>query len=210
MKSEKLLLFDFSGTLAFFKEPDMKEFFDFLKEIGINLKGEKEMRIFVDIFKKMLGYAKDWYEFSLKLFGQFVKNPSQGVIEKLACFLEKNIVFQLYDDAKDIFKLKNEKAILTGNSRFLVERSDVLKDMQIFTPKDTVYVKPDKKAFLFVLNKLKKNPCDVVMIGDEIKRDIIPAQKLGIRAILIDRENVYNNKGIERIDSLSQLANMGL
>ena len=45
------------------------------------------------------------------------------------------------------------------------------------------------------------------MVGDEVERDIMPAQKLGMKAILIDRNNSVklNNPSFPKIHSLKEL-----
>jgi len=55
---------------------------------------------------------------------------------------------------------------------------------------------------------LKVKPEEVLMIGDEIERDLIPAKNLGMEAILIDRENKIVNPPVQKISSLSELKNI--
>jgi len=66
-------------------------------------------------------------------------------------------------------------------------------------------LKPDPRAFLAVLEKLKVKPEEVLMIGDEVERDLIPAKNLGMEVILIDRENKIENTPIRKISSLAEL-----
>ena len=55
--------------------------------------------------------------------------------------------------------------------------------------------KPHKEYYLEIMKKLKVEPEEVIMIGDDIERDIIPARILGIDSYQIDRDieirNVY-------------------
>jgi len=55
--------------------------------------------------------------------------------------------------------------------------------------------KPHKEYYLEIMKKLKIEPEEVIMIGDDIERDIIPARILGIDSYQIDRDieirNVY-------------------
>ena len=43
------------------------------------------------------------------------------------------------------------------------------------------------------------------MIGDEVESDLIPAKKLGMKTILIDRENKIKNTQFKKISSLKEL-----
>lgn len=201
----KLILFDFSGTLAYLKQPDPKEFFLALENFGIKIENPEEIKSFASLFAGLLGLAKNWLDFSEKLFKKFVEKPEREVIKNLADFFSKTIIFELYDDAKEIFALPFQKAILSANARFIVESLGLEKFAKIFTPKETKFLKPDPKAFLVVLNKLKVKPEETLMVGDEIERDLIPAKNLGMEVILIDRKNKIENAPFKKINSLSEL-----
>jgi putative hydrolase of the HAD superfamily len=82
------------------------------------------------------------------------------------------------------------------------------KYFQIFTPKETKFSKPDERAFLAVLNFFKTKPEETLMVGDEIERDLIPAKKLGMETILIDRENKIKDAQFKKIGSLKELKNL--
>jgi putative hydrolase of the HAD superfamily len=202
----KLILFNFSGTLDYLAKPvDFKEFFTSLKKFGIEIITEKEIKAFTTLFADLLGWAKDWFDFSKKIFLEFVEKPKRKQVEKLARFLEKNIVFKLYDDISEIYNLPVKKAILSGNAKLILETLDLERFTKIFTPKETKFLKPDKRAFLMVLKKLKTKPKETLMVGDEIERDLIPAKDLGMETILIDRENKIKNPPVKKINSLKEL-----
>ena len=205
----KLIMFDFSGTLAYLSKPiDFKEFFSTLKNFGLEIETDEEIKAFATLFADLLGFAKDWLDFSEKIFEEYVEKPEKETIEKLARFLENNISFELYDDVKEILDLPVQKAILSANARFIVENLGLDKVAKIFTPRETKFLKPDPKAFLAVLNKLKVKPEEVLMVGDEIERDLIPAQKLGMEVILIDRKNKIENAPFKKMSSLKELKNL--
>lgn len=205
----ELILFDFSGTLAFLKrEPNPEDFFAFFKKLGINIETEEDKKAFVSFFERLFGQAKNWLDFSRQILEVFLSKPSEKVIGFLAEFLSKSIVFKLYDDVKEIIKLPFKKAILSANARFLIEGLGLEKFAEIFTPKETKFLKPDPRAFLSVLNALKVKPENALMVGNEIKRDLIPAKKLGMEAILIDRKNKIKNPPVKKIISLRELKNL--
>jgi HAD superfamily hydrolase (TIGR01549 family) len=51
------------------------------------------------------------------------------------------------------------------------------------------YVKPHPTIFQSALQQLDVEPAETVMVGDSLEEDIAGARALGMRAILIDREN---------------------
>lgn len=48
--------------------------------------------------------------------------------------------------------------------------------------------KPHPAIFQTALKLLEVSPQETISVGDSVKRDIVPAKKLGMRAILIDPE----------------------
>ena len=53
---------------------------------------------------------------------------------------------------------------------------------------DVGLMKPDHRIFNYTLTNLLIKPEEAIMVGDNTKRDIIPAKELGMKTILIDRE----------------------
>ena len=232
----KLILFDFSGTLAYLRQPDPKEFFLTLDNFGIKIETPEEIKSFASLFAGLLGFTKNWLDFSEKLFrdynppaargaqkkvwegggrvgvppkrAPFVEKLGRETIKNLADFFSKTIIFELYDDVKEIFALPFQKAILSANARFIVESLGLQRFAEIFTPGETKTLKPDPKAFLVVLNKLKVKPEEVLMVGDEVERDLIPAQKLGMKTVLVDRENKVKDYSGIKINSLGEIKNI--
>lgn len=201
----KLILFDFSGTLAYLKKISLKKIFSFLKSFGIDFKEDKKS--FFLFCSKNLALAKNWFDFIKKLGNFYKKNLKKSEIKELANFFQKNIVYKLYKDVKEIKKLPLKKAILTNNGRFLFKNLKLEKIAKVFTPKETKFFKPDKRAFLYLLKKLKVRPQETIMVGDEIEKDLIPAKKLGMKVVLIDRKNKIKNSPFRKIRSLKELKN---
>jgi HAD superfamily hydrolase (TIGR01549 family) len=56
-------------------------------------------------------------------------------------------------------------------------------------------VKPDPTIFRKALERLEVEPAEAAMVGDHLEDDVEGARAIGMRAILIDRENRYS--GIE-------------
>lgn len=205
----KLLIFDFSGTLVYLSKPiDFDGFFNSLKKFGIEVITDEEIETFTSLFTNLFGRTKDWLDFSEKIYKAFVQKPEEDDILALANFLKENIVFTLYDDVKEIIDLPFQKAILSANASFIIEGLGLGKFFKIFSPRETKFLKPDRRAFLSPLKKLKVKPEEAIIVGDELERDLIPAKNLGLEAILIDRENKIKNSPVRKIQSLTELKNI--
>lgn len=53
---------------------------------------------------------------------------------------------------------------------------------------DLGFLKPDPRIFKIIMHELKSNPEETVMVGDNLKDDVLAAEKLGIRGVLIKRD----------------------
>jgi len=201
----KLIVFDFSGTLAYSEQEDLKGFFGPLLEFGIKITQEKEAEYLFDFFPSFFSKADSWNGFAIMMAAEFSITLSKERKDELAKYLEKKLSFKLYDDAKEISALPQRKAILTLASRFLVESIDDLAQFDIFTSREIRYAKPDKRAFLEVLKKMKTVPSEAIMIGDSFEKDIEPALALGMKGVLIDREGKVSDNSIVKISSLKDL-----
>jgi HAD superfamily hydrolase (TIGR01509 family) len=202
----KLLLFDFFGTLAFSQRPrSTKDFFLALEKFGIEIKTKDEETHFISLFSNLLGKAESRLDLSKKLLSRLVKKVNRDIVEDFGIFLRENLIFKLYDDVSEIIHLPFKKAILTANARFLLEELGLDKFFRLFTPKETKHLKPDPRAFLVPLEKMKVSVKEALMVGDELERDLMPAQNLGMRTILIDRENKIKDTSIEKINSLKEI-----
>ncbi|TET84114.1 MAG: HAD family hydrolase [Candidatus Nealsonbacteria bacterium] len=202
----KLIIFDLFGTLVFSVEKLKREdFFAFYQKLGIKFKTEKDIKLFTSLFAQLMTQSAGWQDFSQKLLEKVIKQTDQKIINKLANFFKENIVYRLYDDAKEIIAFPYQKAILTSAAPFLFSSLGLEKYFEIFTPRETKFLKPDPRAFLAVLEKLKVKPEETLMIGDELERDLIPAKKLEMETILIDRGDKLENTPVKKIGSLIEL-----
>lgn len=204
----KLILFDLFGTLVFPTYKIKKEnFFVFYQKIGIRLKTKEDIEKFTSVFTQLMAESENWLDLSKKLLEKFLPTASQETINKLANFYQENLVYQLFEDAKEIINIPYQKAILTNAAFFLFSHLGLEKHFQIFTPRETKFIKPDKRAFLFPLEKLGVKSKETLMIGDEIEKDLLPAKNLGMEVILIDRQSKIENPPVRKISSLRELKN---
>jgi HAD superfamily hydrolase (TIGR01662 family) len=64
----------------------------------------------------------------------------------------------------------------------------------IVTSVDVGYEKPHEKIFLTALRKLGVEPNEAVMVGNRISKDILGANKLGMKSILYKWNERYSDK----------------
>jgi HAD superfamily hydrolase (TIGR01509 family) len=80
----------------------------------------------------------------------------------------------------------------------------VFKD--VLVSEELGVAKPKIAFYERALERLNFTPDEVLYIGDSIKLDIEPAMSLGIKSLLIDRDNFYNSSEY-KINSLVEIKN---
>lgn len=93
-------------------------------------------------------------------------------------FLSKNCKLGLVTDAQRVF-LEPELQVTRLQSFFDA----------IIVSSDYGFHKPDPRMFTMALEKLDVAPEQALYVGDSWTRDILGAQSVGIKAILVDRNN---------------------
>jgi putative hydrolase of the HAD superfamily len=118
--------------------------------------------------------------------------------------------FELYDDALPVLDFLRERGVLIGllsnSSRNLddfVAHHGLLADA-VLTSLTHGKTKPHGSIFRALLEQLGVAPEDAVMVGDTVSDDVEGARAIGMRAVLVDREERY--PGFEgRLTDLRQL-----
>ena len=90
----------------------------------------------------------------------------------------------------------------------LLERLSIAHLFDTITASHDVRVrsaKPDAHIFEYTLKKIGVSAEETVHVGDTYEADIIGAQAVGIRPILIDRDSAHPGKWHETIRSLTEL-----
>jgi FMN phosphatase YigB (HAD superfamily) len=214
----KLIIFDFSGTLAHCEAKEYREVFSKLRDFNLPVNEEKTARL-EGLLDAMLTESTGWEDFANKIIQKLGIVLEKDRRESLAAFLEKKLGCKLFGDAESVLSLPQDKAILTLSAKFVVDGISELRHFAVFTPKNTGaanpasvesfgVAKPDIEAFLAVLAKMKVDPEEAVMVGDGLENDIMPARAIGIKAILLDRNGKYgklDDPEIIKISSLKEL-----
>ena len=209
-KMIQLIIFDFFGTLAYYDPARTAAVIAKLKEFNLPVDDQKANQRLAEILPEYFSKAKSWEQMADKITQKLGIVLEADRRESLAAFAAKNLPCRLFGDVSDILDLPPKKAILTLCEDFAVQSVPELRNFEIFSPREYGAAKPDPKAFLAVLKKMKAEPRETAMVGDNLENDILPALALGMKAILLDRAGKYeklNKPAIIKISTLKELKN---
>jgi putative hydrolase of the HAD superfamily len=160
---------------------------------------------------------------------EFWINYNVSLLKKLG--ITENIVFlagkidelwwecshvQLYSDVEPTLSQLRAKGLKLGlvSNGFKQDLDHILGELELKTWFDVVVciescncAKPDKRIFLYALDKLGVEPPEAVFIGDSFEQDYEGAFRVGIRPFLIDREGKHPSH-FNKIASLTELLNI--
>jgi len=135
----------------------------------------------------------------------FDKRIPDFVYEKLVGMWNKfGILSKPFSETIDVLeKLKKKyKLVIISNSdcasiNQVLDKYDLRKYFKkIYVSCDTGLLKSNKKSFETALKDLKLKKSDVLMVGDSMESDVKAADNVGIKAVLVDRNErrEYENK----------------
>lgn len=198
----KAVIFDLDDTLISEKEYVRSGF----RQVAINISKEYNL----DIDKV--------YELLLDTFEEDSKNVFNRVLDKLNISYEiddiKKLVeiyrghkpeIKLYDDAKYILDTLYKKGIKLGiiTDGYKITQRKKLEALNIDNYFEYIVVtdelgrefwKPHSRPYEIMKDKLNLDYDEMVYVGDNVYKDFITANKLGMNTILIKRnEGIYSN-----------------
>jgi putative hydrolase of the HAD superfamily len=172
-------------------EIDEKICFDKLMDVyyKIGLESDVAITTFLKeltgkINKNILQAGIDGY---LKAKPNFLK-PYPYVLETLEMLKSQGLKLGIVTDAR------REKAIHRLNAMKITKFFDI-----IVTYTESGVKKPDFEPFKLAIKKLELDPENILFVGDSVRRDIEPAEKLKMKTLLIKRYDDLN-KIIKLID----------
>jgi putative hydrolase of the HAD superfamily len=153
---------------------------------------------------------------SFKICSYLQLNINRATLEKLAESYSRHDRLKLYSDVPlTLKKLKSRKikiAIATSTPRFLFENAIVpIEDYVdvVITGWEAKASKPDIKIFQKALKELQTKPETAVVVGDNERLDILPAKKLGMTTVLVDRKGETKQHSAEfKIRSLTEIVKL--
>lgn len=197
MAEIKAVLFDLHGTLVYMEKPvraeDISEHL-FNRDYEVSpqqLRASWMFVAFVDYPK--YGY-RNWYSYFSRIFWRLKVKVDEKTLEGIVKLLESN-PYKLHSDvAEAVVKAKEtglKTAVVTTIAHFQFKSaiSPIRKYLDlIMTGYETRCDKTNPKMYRRVLEILQVKPGNAVMIGDTLEVDVILPKRLGIHAILLDRE----------------------
>ena len=189
----KVILFDFWGTLV---ENGVWSPTKQVKNIlQINLPfSEYIVRMERAMMARKYDSLKDSFENVCKEFN--VECPEERMEELIGMWNKSWMLAKPYGEVMRILGLLQEKykLILVSNTdAFSVQRVlEKFKMEEFFEKKYLSYevgmIKTDKNFLKLVVDKAGVSVEDCVIVGDSLQSDIQPAERIGMKAILIDRK----------------------
>lgn len=208
----KGIVFDVGGTLSDFYAEMRKADRQLLKECGIDVSLEKIERIVCEIEGK---YAKKTFGMTVEEVGRFF---ARMIIKKLSIsprsrkgreiLRHYNKEFwkridwgnvQLYPDVllvvkklRTMFMLSTLSNTVDGDRhRKNLRRYRIPEYVELnFNSADLKIEKPDERAFLHVLKRMKLRPDECMMVGDMPYYDILGGNRVGMKTVLINRRRI--------------------
>lgn len=139
------------------------------------------------------GY-ENWQSFFSKIFSRLRVKVDRKTLITIAK-LHENRPYELYPDAKEaVIKAKKnglKTAVVTSGTHFILK--DAIEPIEkyldfIMTGFEAGCDKSNPKMYRRVLEILGVSPMEAIVIGDDLSIDVLLPKRLGINAILLDRE----------------------
>jgi putative hydrolase of the HAD superfamily len=195
MSKIKAILFDLDNTLVDFmmmKREACKSAISAMIDTGLKIsKSEGYKKLFLTYMKVGIESDRAFQEFLKKETGEI--NP-KILAAAINAYLEtKSKFLKLYPNVIPTLEKLKEKGLILGivtdapkvkaYQRLLAMKIDRFFDFVIGF-EDTKKKKKTDVPLEMAIKKLKLEPREIMMVGDSIKRDVIPAKKLDVVSVL--------------------------
>ena len=208
----KRFIFDLDGTLLHCDFTKEREYFR-------SALSKDNAEKFIDKFiYHLYDFEEEYLQYDIKILSKYLSekmgfNVTEEFIEN---WIEANTTCTdtLYDETTDILNyLKNKGYSLVVLTNWFyktqsarLSNKDILKFFdKVFTGE--IYTKPNKESYLNAIGEYSASEC--VMIGDNIKKDVLMPQSLGITSFYYNPNNKeYDKKLIKSIDSFKRIKEM--
>ncbi len=120
----------------------------------------------------------------------------------------REIPWQPFDDVATLAHSKLPLGIISNWDETLFGKLSKMVPIRfhpVIGSQEIGFKKPDPRIFETALETARIPPDQAVYVGDSPKLDTLPARRLGIRAILLDRNRVYSDYPYEKMTSLREL-----
>lgn len=116
-----------------------------------------------------------------------------------------------FDDVVHLAAIRQPMGVLSNWDRSLsahLQALDGLSFRWILGSEDQQMRKPDPAFYTRMLEAAGCPAHEIVYVGDSIQLDIEPAQRLGVRAWLLDRDDLYAHGNVPRLRSLADIGSV--
>lgn len=206
----KAVFFDVANTLLY--KPELfKRIDDVLKKNGYIIKSDalvQKHKLLSEIFIFPDKTSKEFYaSFNTELLYLLGIPPTEVLLKEIfeAC---SYLPWQPFEDTSFINNIQQPVGVLSNWDDTLPKK---LKEHFNFT---FLWIlgsqlrgvrKPDPTFFAMMMELTAYSPGEILYVGDSLKLDIVPALRMGIDAVLIDRAGIFENSPVKRITHLAQL-----
>jgi HAD superfamily hydrolase (TIGR01662 family) len=184
----KVIIFDLWNTIAYHKFED-GSLNDICKKCY-----KKDYRTFLKSYEEIFQTSKkgsfenNFRKLFKKLKIEYDNRKIEKYVAKRKRYESKFIFYKyLFPLLKKLKKEGYKIALLSNTDVYLGEKMKKCKLNKYFDKfffsYDLKSIKPNPKNFKVILKHFKIKPSDALMIGDTFQDDVVPAKKLGLKAI---------------------------
>lgn len=208
-----MIFFDIDGTIIDHKKAERTAVIEFYNENDfkrkIDLEGFYELwtKVTTEYFNLYLIGKLTFEEQRIgrvtQIFAEFdIDIEASSARLKFDVFLSRyKESLELFEDVLDSLKsLGDYRLGIISNGDyeqqcFKLKKTGIIDKFEtIVTAGDVGVAKPDRRIFDIACEKANVLPHESYYIGDDIKTDIIACEKVGMKGILIDRENIVKDE----------------
>jgi HAD superfamily hydrolase (TIGR01549 family) len=225
----KAVLFDFYNTLASYYPPRENVYINACRELGIEVEAKALFSSLAaaDIFYRNENsrspIEKRNAEEQINFFVEYITTiiggagaqiSREAALKILAKIREYKWDFKVYDDTLPTLETLKGRELILGlisNVAQDMESTYAKLGLQPFlnfkvTSAEVGYDKPRPEIFLAALKKAAVKPAEALFIGDQYQIDIVGARGVGIKPLLIDRNDYFPDiSDCPRIRSLTEI-----
>jgi len=161
-----------------------------------------------------------WVQWNERILSNLqVNTDTRALAEYIATHWWDYSNVTLYPDAEKTLSFLKERGLKIGliTNGLQSDVNEILPKVGLQNFFDIVVVidtlrkmKPDVEVFHYALQKLKTTPSKAVFIGDEIEADYKGAQRSGLIAYLIDRNDEVQDESVNKISYLDDLFKLNI
>jgi 2-haloacid dehalogenase len=232
-KSSKVIFFDMGNTLLHFhfgktdEEKDaigIKHLTNFLKQYNRQVEFNDVKKHFFDEWQKVMPLRKiNHTEYAVEDYLNGFLKKYDIELDLDMCIKALDIFYTEYRNnvwteenihhTLENIKQRGYRIGVISNSRLYDEvmincfkKVGLAKYIDVFTFSYYLKIcKPKKQIFEIALDRMKVNPEDAIMVGDNLKSDIEPAQKLGLTGIWFNKNLTLNDTDIKPDNEIFKL-----